>query len=732
MKNDVDPRSLDLCAIGLGQGGGNLAAEWRRRGYRALVCNTAHADLQGLSRSEDLDVPEDDRLFIGLEGSDGAGRDPEYGRACVREHAQAIRDAVQHKLKGADAILIFAGLGGGTGSACDELIEALAPLDMPLLCVSTLPSHSESGITKVNAVKTANALVQKSLHGRIFVDNERLLQTHRDVGMGKFYPTVNAAVLSSLDAINRINSHEGWYSIKSFDGEDLRKVLLSGGVLNSHTIALDGEVNADSVVEAARLCVDGGEYFAQGLNLKGCPYLSVVITGPESALGTLSAEAFDQAIGALKETTGGGAVYEGMYISNDDDIVKVHVLSASLELPQRLSTLLAAAHTEGQELAKKISEEIPTLETGDLDALDLFRAPKRKEGADEEKPVPPKPRPLSEQLRASFPAASTTGAAIMDGGPAPLAASIPLPSLTPAAEAPKEVSVEAPAASSEVADDDVSEDSADGGALTPMVGTGRYDPVSELDETAAVNVADIRKEIAHNQVARAASASSAAPRVGTGTYDAEADLEPTQMRRDIDLNKVGGGLSELDEQKDPSLLPPPIGGGDEAPAGINEEVTDKKEMPDEAPARPPPGFEDVAVMTNQIEEADIVDELPSRVAEGLGEVTNAAPMNPEADQLLSSVLAASGDDLLAVYEDLIDRFRQAPDKRGRERVARRLIDDAKKPDVEMRALAVWAMNRLEQSGFKRALKKATTDENAEIRRLAKDGLARIKKNKKSA
>ncbi|MCP4500927.1 MAG: hypothetical protein GY822_13285 [Deltaproteobacteria bacterium] len=82
-------------------------------------------------------------------------------------------------------------------------------------------------------------------------------------------------------------------------------------------------------------------------------------------------------------------------------------------------------------------------------------------------------------------------------------------------------------------------------------------------------------------------------------------------------------------------------------------------------------------MTNQIDDADIVGELPSR-AVNPEEVTTAAPLNPEAGLLLSSVLAHSGDDLLAVYEDLFDRFRQAPDKRRRERVARRLVDDAKK------------------------------------------------------
>ncbi|MCP4500929.1 MAG: hypothetical protein GY822_13295 [Deltaproteobacteria bacterium] len=219
--------------------------------------------------------------------------------------------------------------------------------------------------------------MQRSLHGRILIDNERLLQEHQDVGMGIFYPTVNAAALSSLDAVNRMNGKDDWYSIKSFDGEDLRKVLLSVGVLNAHSVLFEGEISADSLVAAAHLCVDGGDFFAQGSRLDGCPYLAVVITGPEKVLGSFSAEAFDAAVAALKDATGGGAVYEGIYIATDDDNVKVHVLSASFSLPERLTTLLSEAQEEGSELARKISAELPSLETSALDGMDLFRAPRR-------------------------------------------------------------------------------------------------------------------------------------------------------------------------------------------------------------------------------------------------------------------------------------------------------------------------------------------------------------------
>ena len=78
-----------------------------------------------------------------------------------------------------------------------------------------------------------------------------------------------------------------------------------------------------------------------------------------------------------------------------------------------------------------------------------------------------------------------------------------------------------------------------------------------------------------------------------------------------------------------------------------------------------------------------------------------------------------------VYEDFVDRFRQASDKRLRERVARRLIDDSRSDDVEVRVLAVWAMTKLQEKGFVKALRRAAEDDNPEIRRLAQAGLGRM-------
>ncbi|MEO1336291.1 MAG: hypothetical protein AAFV29_11640, partial [Myxococcota bacterium] len=121
-----DGRALDIAAIGLGQAGGNLAAEFYRLGYRALALNTAQTDLATLEPGGLVPtMPPERRLYVGLDGYDGAGADPSYGQDCIRAHADEIRAQAKALAEDADAIVVCAGLGGGTGSAITTLVEVL-------------------------------------------------------------------------------------------------------------------------------------------------------------------------------------------------------------------------------------------------------------------------------------------------------------------------------------------------------------------------------------------------------------------------------------------------------------------------------------------------------------------------------------------------------------------------------------------------------------------------------
>lgn len=369
---------MDLCAVGLGQAGGWLAAEWRRRGYRALVLNTAKSDLRGLSgKQPGIEVPEKDQLHIAIEGADGAGRDPAWGRRCVREHEAMIKGAVQRQLNGADALILMAGLGGGTGSAVDELVRVLEPLEIPILVMCTLPSDGESGIAKVNAVRAADAITRQQLAGRFFIDNGRLLEAFPGVDVISYFQKVNAKVLQPLDELNRLNAREDFWSLRSFDGEDLRKVLLSSGSLLIHTARLkEGVLAAADLTDAAVKCIDGGDFLARGTEMNKVAYLSVVVAGPEKALKATPMQVFEEAAAELKKQTNGGAFFEGLYVSPDDQPLRVWVLASSLAMPKRVLTLVDKAADEGKALARKIAVDLPGLETGGLAGLNLFRGPR--------------------------------------------------------------------------------------------------------------------------------------------------------------------------------------------------------------------------------------------------------------------------------------------------------------------------------------------------------------------
>ena len=396
--------SLDLVAIGLGQAGGHLASEWRRRGYRALALNTAKTDLRALGgRGEGLDLPERDQLYIGLDGADGAGRDPTFGSRCLIAHKEAILDAVRSRAAGADGLIVMAGLGGGTGSAVATLTEILAVVDVPAFLVCTLPAEGESALAKVNAVRAADAVMRAPVAGRIFVDNGRLLELFPGVDVVSYFQKVNARVLQPLDELNRLNGKSDVTALRSFDGEDLRKVLLSSGTVGLHSEKLkDGVLAAADLMDVVNRAVDGGDFLARGSRLDGVAYAAVIVTGSEKALRQTPMQVFDALGSDLKKKSKGAAVFDGVYLTADDQPLRCFVLLSTLAVPQRITDLVEKAGVEGGELANKVAKDVPGLDLAAVDGLSLFRGAR---GAGSLPPMPASSTSLPPMPVRSAPAA---------------------------------------------------------------------------------------------------------------------------------------------------------------------------------------------------------------------------------------------------------------------------------------------------------------------------------------
>jgi cell division GTPase FtsZ len=364
-------RALEIVAVGLGQAGGNLAAEFARRGYRALAFNTAASDLATLS-SPGYSLPKDQRVYIGLDGNDGAGADASYGRECVAAHAATIRERVAELAADADIVLLTCGLGGGTGSAMAELVTVLDQLSIPLVVLATLPAQHESGVAKVTAVRAVNELVAESLLGWIFVDNARLTELFGSVSLDRYYAEINKAIVEQLDVLNRLNDRPAARAMRPLDGEDLRTVLLSGGLLSFGTKQLDS-LDAKTILEAVHECFEASSLMPQGYSLGSVSYLGLALDAPASLLASTPFSLFEEVSEQLKKQTGGAAVYLGTYRDVQATHATLRLVASSQSLPEGMREMVGVAKREGAQLRSKLDKTVSRLDLVEVDQMQLFR-----------------------------------------------------------------------------------------------------------------------------------------------------------------------------------------------------------------------------------------------------------------------------------------------------------------------------------------------------------------------
>jgi hypothetical protein len=370
----VEDRSLDIAVIGLGQGGGNLAAQFAQFGYRAIALNTALTDLSALGDGSNRSrLAPEQRLYIGIDGYDGAGGDLNYGRECIRENADRIKKAVMDHAADADVVLITAGLGGGTGSSASELVKTLEDLQLPMVVLATLPSDNESGMAKVNAMRGANALVQMEGLSWIFIDNSRLAEAHSDVPMDRYFETINSVIVEPLDTLNRINSSTELVPIRTLDGEDLRRLILAGGVINYASVELPA-LEVETVIKCLGDALQTSSIMPSGYALDQVATIGIVIQAPDEVLSRTPYSFFDRLNENIKDTTNGAACYLGVYRNRTKNSrAALHLVCSSQQLPNGILAMVNDARREGGVLRDKLQQTLAPLDVSELEQFDLFR-----------------------------------------------------------------------------------------------------------------------------------------------------------------------------------------------------------------------------------------------------------------------------------------------------------------------------------------------------------------------
>ena len=360
---------LKFAIIGLGQCGGNLANAFAKYGYPSMAINTSILDLKDLAN-----IPENRKIHAPLNDTDGAGKDPRIGEKAIFSHLPNILTGIQQFVSGADAILITAGLGGGTGSNIALLGNMLKRFNLPIVALVTIPTNDESALSKVNALRAINRIVGENFDSCIIVDNHKILQQFPDSSLAAFYPQANDYVVKTFTNFNSLTTEFSAKSLISFDNEDFRKVLLSKGILIfGETELAASQINTlDDILPRLKEIWQTSGLMAEGFNFATAASGAISIYAPAAILQKTSSRFLNFLGEEFKSLTNGATCYFGLYEVPNSASIKISTMLGRLTIPVRLQEMLIEASSEGKNLTQKLQQELPTLDISALDSMELF------------------------------------------------------------------------------------------------------------------------------------------------------------------------------------------------------------------------------------------------------------------------------------------------------------------------------------------------------------------------
>ena len=186
---------MKVALLGVGQAGGKLAealaTEKRARPAvtGALAVNTATADLQSL----DIET-----LLVGTSRANGhgVGGDNELGARVMNEDVAEVVDALDVSSE-CDALVVLAGLGGGTGSGgAPVLVRELSRVyDRPVYALGVLPGRDEGSLYQRNAGRSLKTLAREA-DSVLLVDNDAWRASGESLDEG--YAEINARIAKRI------------------------------------------------------------------------------------------------------------------------------------------------------------------------------------------------------------------------------------------------------------------------------------------------------------------------------------------------------------------------------------------------------------------------------------------------------------------------------------------------------------------------------------------------------
>jgi cell division protein FtsZ len=210
----------NIKVVGVGGAGGNAIdrmVEAGLRGVEYIAINTDAKDLALTKAEVKLDVDSEHQK------GQGAGGDPEVGRAAVEEHREDIKKAIV----GADLVFITAGEGGGTGTGGAPIVASVArELGALTIAVVTRPFDHE-GRKKQQIADFGIEELRKVVDALIVIPNQKLLDMVDDkTSLLDAFLEADRALRQGVEGITDIILSPG---VITTDFADVKTILQDSG-----------------------------------------------------------------------------------------------------------------------------------------------------------------------------------------------------------------------------------------------------------------------------------------------------------------------------------------------------------------------------------------------------------------------------------------------------------------------------------------------------------------------
>ena len=229
--NATNAPAFKMGIVGVGQCGNNIAQIFHRIGYRrVLLVNTAQTDLDSIEEQ----IP---KLLIGKQG---AGKDPEVGKACVAEKATEIRNSILREFgEDFEKIIVCIGLGGGTGSGGGPAVVKIAQDIVKdrggdpakdVIVIVTLPAPSMDGPRQCFNALVAYGQIANLGVPMIIIDNAQIGSIIR-AKLTEGWTPINTWIVRTFHTFNMYATMPSDHG--AFDGNDFNDVIGRGRLLFS-------------------------------------------------------------------------------------------------------------------------------------------------------------------------------------------------------------------------------------------------------------------------------------------------------------------------------------------------------------------------------------------------------------------------------------------------------------------------------------------------------------------